>query len=100
MCKSDPAPSPACENSSECLSGETCIDGFCFEGCTADAGCGDQMMCDHGVCRPDYRPGFECRSNANCGDGSTCVNGFCTVTCEQDDQCRTGTCGTGGFCSR
>lgn len=100
VCKTDPSPQTPCTTSSECSSGETCIDGFCYGSCTADADCGSQMMCDHGVCRPDYRAGFECRSNSDCSAQSTCVNGYCTVECWDGSDCRTGTCATGGYCTR
>ncbi|MCC7537800.1 MAG: VCBS repeat-containing protein [Deltaproteobacteria bacterium] len=99
-CGDDSAPSStACERSSDCSTGQSCVDGVCRPTPAPDANPSDAA--DTGTppdlgppILPDTGP-FRCTSDEQCGTGF-CVEGDCCPTAEQ--VCGTACCGAGETC--
>jgi hypothetical protein len=78
LCMPDPNPEVRCEASSECMTGQTCVDGACHPPCSADTDCvNPEDRCLHSLCFPDRRPIVECVLNLECTKGLVCLDGRC-----------------------
>ncbi|MBN2361086.1 MAG: hypothetical protein JXR83_16645 [Deltaproteobacteria bacterium] len=84
-----------CETSSQCLSGEVCVDKICRKRCRDDGACFFGERCRLGTCLPALTPcsdSRQCRSYERCYDQSChqlCVD---AIGCRSDEQCVDGIC--------
>ncbi len=70
----------ACSAAAPCAPGQTCMQGFCNEGCTDDASCGPGQVCGAGyVCTTVGEGG--CKTFADCPTGEVCFFGRCEAGC-------------------
>lgn len=79
-----------CQFDYQCTgSGQSCVDGQCVVGCTAQNAamvCGAGQVCTNGRC--GYPSSGTCE--AGCPSGQLCVSGACLATCQEDSQCGNG----------
>ncbi|MBL8602989.1 MAG: hypothetical protein JNK72_13780 [Myxococcales bacterium] len=79
-----------CQFDYQCTgSGQSCVDGQCIVGCTAQNAatvCAAGQVCTSGRC--GYPPSGSCANG--CASGQLCVSGACLATCQNDAQCGDG----------
>jgi Dickkopf N-terminal cysteine-rich region len=79
-CIADDNPPVACLNSTDCETGNVCVDGFCENETPRD-------------------PSLNCLINEHCGENGICLDGKCYGACIDSSDCGTGQiCGTNGQC--
>ncbi len=99
------APTPQCQSSADCATGEVCSSGTCVRAppppqCTSNVQCAAGQQCQGGVCVP-VTPPPACRMDSDCAASEVCASGQCvTLTpgcqsnadCASAEQCLRGTC--------
>jgi len=97
-----PAPNQAnaCNNDSDCPSGQVCNLGTCQAGCKMDSDCQSGDTCISGRCRPGGSAscgtaGAFCVADKDCGSARSCVAGACAAACAD-----TSTCALGQVCNK
>jgi len=98
----------ACCNSTDCASGQRCVNHACVQpiatptpsgGCFSDGDCPTGFVCVSGLCT--LVP--ECTSDINCPPGFTCANGTCSPAppeCASDSDCMQGFICVNGQCAQ
>ncbi len=78
LCMPDPNPVVKCQDSADCRSDQTCVNGSCHDPCDVDTDCANpEDRCLHQLCFPDRRPMVECVLNVECASGLVCLDGQC-----------------------
>ena len=76
-----------CATASDCIPGQLCQAGTCFDACMTDDDCSASQRCDaSGLCVGAER----CDDEGDCPDGTTCDDRLCrtqTPECERDVDC-------------
>ncbi len=67
---------PECEFSTDCSTGEICLDERCVEGCTSTGECGAGQVCTGNRCVTPPPP-RECARDADCPNNNVCEEGYC-----------------------
>ena len=77
----DTRPKPNCTKSSQCSSGEQCVDGYCRYTCTTDEACAlhDARIayCSGGICVSQAEATPQCTTQADCMPGKDCISNEC-----------------------
>jgi hypothetical protein len=78
----DTRPTPNCTQSSDCLSTEQCITGFCRYTCKTDAQCAliDARIAScstDGICVSQSEANPQCTAQSDCATGQDCISNQC-----------------------
>jgi hypothetical protein len=77
----DTRPTPNCTESSQCLSTEQCVTGYCRYTCTTDAECllVDARIgsCSSGICVSQSEASPQCTVQSDCPSGQDCISNQC-----------------------
>lgn len=81
-CVPDTRPKPNCSGPSDCLTGQSCVGGYCKYRCVDDMECRrvDARIgycADDKVCRTEAEARPQCLKTADCPSGKTCIGNTC-----------------------
>lgn len=88
-------PHGPCALSTDCLSGEICIEAVCRSSCDDDTGCAANEQCRLGGCLAALvacTDGQQCRASERCSGGICHTQCVATTGCRSDEQCLDGIC--------
>ncbi len=88
-CQTAPLPVNACQFNSQCGTGR-CDNAQCQAACTTSATCGTGLVCTGGFCQPPpatQNGGGQCTYNSDCSGTQTCINGYCHADCTANTDC-------------
>jgi hypothetical protein len=96
VCK---APKDLCNDQSQCVAGDLCVNGRCVPSCggTSSASCVDGYTCDAstGACTGGAGA---CSATSPCGTGLACVAGRCVDKAQTNGTCPSGEVSVAGGC--
>lgn len=70
-----------CNAETDCVCGESCVDGKCRNKCNSQASCAQGQVCTNGVCLAG------CRSSNDCSNEEICQNKKCYNPCKAPNAC-------------